>query len=50
MKTLAGIVAGLLVIAGAAWIYPPAGLIVAGLLILLDIAHGSRKRVENDDT
>jgi hypothetical protein len=29
-----------LVVAGVAWIYPPAGLIVGGLLLLL-AAHGS---------
>ena len=50
MLTLAGIAGALLIIAGVAWMYPPAGLIVAGLLILADLAHAMRAKGPTDDS
>jgi hypothetical protein len=37
-------VAGALIVAGAWWIYRPAGLIVAGLLMILDALDSRRKK------
>ena len=45
VKALVAIVAVVLVSVGAAWIYPPAGLIVAGLMLFFD---SQRKDIVED--
>jgi hypothetical protein len=41
---VAGVAAAAAIIAGVWWIYPPAGLIVAGVLLGADVVHIVRSR------